>query len=329
MKGMEFPLGFDSENNFRKEDLSELNHLLISGGSGFGKSNFIDSIILSLIAHNSPEKVKFIMCDTKSSEFSRYSDMDHLMMPIATCQREISISLGVALSMGEDRLKEFSGNGVKTISSFNDIAWENYEREVPRIVVVVDDLSAVVNLPGATRSANIFAMERVESILSIGRASGIHLIAATQTPAKKQMKGVSSRFFSKIIFCSPVQSDIRFLTGKKMQGPKPEPGEAMFCNVENCETIHTLLVGKSDFSLIDTDPDPDIVDKAAEIAISEGSIGEAKLQGKLGIGRNQATNVLAQLEEIGLIGPPDNFGNRAALISKEQWDQAMEQLEDE
>ena len=83
-KEMEFPLGFDDNGNLRKEDLSELNHILVSGGSGFGKSNFIDSMILSLIAHNGPEKVKFVMCDTKASEFSQYADMKHLLMPIAT-----------------------------------------------------------------------------------------------------------------------------------------------------------------------------------------------------------------------------------------------------
>ncbi len=72
-KGMEFPLGLDTENNFRKEDLSELTHLVITGGSGFGKSAFIDSMILSLIAHNGPEKLRFVMCDTKAAEFSRYA----------------------------------------------------------------------------------------------------------------------------------------------------------------------------------------------------------------------------------------------------------------
>lgn len=328
-KNMEFPLGFDNEDNFRKEDLSEINHILISGGSGFGKSNFLDSMILNLATHNKPEKLRFVMCDTKASEFSQYADMEHLLMPIATSLREISMALGMVLLQGQDRLKEFAKNQVKTISSFNDIAWENYEHEMPRIVVVVDDLSSIINPPGTTRNAYSYMAERVEQILSIGRAAGIHLVAVTQTPTKKKMKGIVSRLFSKIIFCSPSMSDTRFLVGKKVKELPQNPGAALFCSGENYEMIHTLLIKASDFCLIHPEPEADLIDKAAEIVIEERVISEAKLQSRLNIGKSQAANILSQLEEIGLVGDMDSSGNRLALVSKEQWAKAMKQLENE
>lgn len=328
-KGMEFPLGFDKKGNFRKEDLSELNHLLISGGSGFGKSNLIDSLVMSLIAHNGPEKVRFVMCDTKESEFSRYANIEHLLMPVATTQREISVSLGLVLSQGQDRLKKFGENGVKTISSFNDIAWENFDRELPRIVVVVDDLAAVINPPGSTGNAHSYMSERIEEILSIGRAAGIHFIAATQTPAKKKMRNISSQFLSKLLFYLPSRADMRFLAGERAQGIKSEPGEALFCNGEESEIIHTLLLKPGDFGEIDADSETDLIDKAAEIAVDERAINETTLQGSLGVSGKCASKILFQLEEIGLVGSPNSYGNREVLVSREQWDEAMRQIENE
>lgn len=326
-KGMEFPLGYDAENNFRKGDLTVLNHLLISGGSGFGKSVFLDSMILSLVAHNGPEKLQFAICSTKESEFSQYADMEHLFLPIATSPREISVTLGMVLSRGQDRLKEFAESKVRTISSFNDAAWENYERELPRIVIIVDDLSSVVNSSAQTKAAHSYIEEKIENILSMGRAAGIHFIGVTQTPTKKRTRGLSSLFLSKMIFCSTSQADLRFLTGKKVQNPKAEPGEALFCDGEFCESIHTLLAHPSDFRLIAGEVD--LLDQAAELAVSLGLINKMILQGEIGIGADRAEGLLSQLEKIGLVSSADNLGNRATLISQHQWDKAMEQIGEE
>ena len=89
------------------------------------------------------------------------------------------------------------------------------------------------------------------------------------------------------------------------------------------------MLKPGDFGEIDADSETDLIDKAAEIAVDERAINETTLQGSLGVSGKCASKILFQLEEIGLVGSPNSYGNREVLVSREQWDEAMRQIENE
>lgn len=214
-KGMEFPIGWEKDGFFRITDLLVLQHLLVSGTTGSGKSVFVDSLLLNLLAHNGPEKVEFILCGTKPSDFMQYTNIEHLFIPVCNDFNDISSALSIAFYEGQDRLKIFNKVGVKDIASFNDFVWERFGKELPHIVVIVDDMSLIVN-----HRSYAHTLEYIRGILSNGWAAGIHLISVTQTPAFKKMKNVLPLFPAKLAFRFSSKAELRLLTGEKFRNFK-------------------------------------------------------------------------------------------------------------
>ena len=349
--GFEFPIGELQDGAIAKTDLLQINHLLVSGATGSGKSVFVDSVLLTLMFHNTPDKIRLILCDTKSTEFLQYNSAEHLLVPVCTTQDKISGVLQWVKSESNKRLQLFSAVGAKNIFSYNDRSWEEFRDEMPHIVVIIDDLSTVIN-------SSPEASELIKHILSVGRTVGVHLIAVTQTPAAKHTKEISLLFFSKAIFQTASLTDYRLLTGKRTASPLNNAGDVLFCNGTSQLQGHTIIPGANDTNNIldsvystatkydecvmhevekNTEEDgradggmggsgpgggedyDKLLPAAIDVVLEVGQASVSTLQRRLKLGYGRAARLVDQMEEKGVVGPFEGSKPRVILITKEQW----------
>ena len=339
--GMEFPVGVDPSGNLVKADLTQINHILISGTTGSGKSVFVDSMLLALAAHNSPEQLRLVLCDTKWSEFSQYKHMGHLLFPVCIAEKEICTILCGVLYEGMRRLQVFSEKRARNISSFNDNEWQNFRKELPQIVIVIDDLSEVLRLGDDVSKT-------IKHLLSIGRSAGIHIVAVTQTPAVKWTKDVSNLFYAKITFLAE-QSDIQFITGKKQAEPLAQIGDAWYCLPAQMYRVHAIEASYEDTRNIlnstlcegsfrneitenilrfiasppaasaPEDKEDELLPTAVEVILKSGQASVSMLQRQMKLGYSRAMRLMDQMEELGYVGPFAGSRPREILITRTKW----------
>ena len=180
-----FAVGKDIGGNCIVGNISKLPHMLIAGTTGSGKSVCMNSIIISLLYKASPDEVKLIMVDPKMVELGIYNSIPHLLIPVVTDPKKAAGSLQWAVTEMMRRYKAMSDAGVRDLESYNSII-ENEEngKRLPQVVVIIDELADLML---------VAAKEVEESICRIaqmGRASGIHLIIATQRPSADVITGL-------------------------------------------------------------------------------------------------------------------------------------------
>ena len=180
-----FAVGKDIGGNCIVGNISKLPHMLIAGTTGSGKSVCMNSIIISLLYKASPDEVKLIMVDPKMVELGIYNSIPHLLIPVVTDPKKAAGSLQWAVTEMMRRYKAMSDAGVRDLESYNSII-ENDEngKKLPQVVVIIDELADLML---------VAAKEVEESICRIaqmGRASGIHLIIATQRPSADVITGL-------------------------------------------------------------------------------------------------------------------------------------------
>lgn len=329
---LEFPLGDDRSGSLVKTDLSKINHLLVSGTTGSGKSVFIDSMLLTLTTHNPPEKLRLLLCDTKGTEFLPYSTSGHLLIPVCTDAHRIAAVFQWVQTEIQKRLRIFANTAVRSITSYNDLAWEGFENELPHIIIVADDLSAVI-------SQFPESVAPMKQILSAGRTAGVHLIAVTQTPTAKNTKDITSLFFSKIVFQSASISELRHTTGQRNSAHLLHPGDALFCSgtfipaktimpsTKDFEGLTQAEGTQYDATIINAvcPPPPDkndydeLLPNAIEIVLETGMASVSMLQRRLKLGYSRCVRLIDQMEEQGIVGPFEGSKPRQVLISKAQW----------
>ena len=181
-----FAVGKDIGGNCIVGNIAKLPHMLIAGTTGSGKSVCMNSIILSLLYKASPEDVKLIMVDPKMVELGIYNGIPHLLIPVVTDPKKAAGSLQWAVSEMMRRYKLMSDAGVRDLESYNSImeSQESPEAKLPQVVVIIDELADLML---------VAAKEVEESICRIaqmGRASGMHLIIATQRPSADVITGL-------------------------------------------------------------------------------------------------------------------------------------------
>ena len=180
-----FAVGKDIGGNCIVGDIARLPHVLIAGTTGSGKSVCTNSLIVSLLYKSTPEEVRFIMVDPKMVELAPYNGIPHLLIPVVTDPKKAAGALQWAVYEMMKRYKLFSENGVKDLAGFNALAQRNEElKKMPTVVVVIDELADLML---------VAAKEVEESICRVaqmGRASGMHLIIATQRPSADVITGL-------------------------------------------------------------------------------------------------------------------------------------------
>ena len=321
-------------------DLKKLPHLLIAGTTGSGKSVGINSMILSLLYKNSPDKLRLLMIDPKMLEFSIYNEIPHLLTPVITQSKQAVVALNNMVTEMERRYTMMSDTRTKNIENYNEKIVKQGGEELPYIVVIIDELADLMMTSGKDVEHSIARLAQM------ARAAGIHLIVATQRPSVDVVTGlikanlpsrisyrVGQKVDSKIILD---QQGAESLLGRgdmlftppgaiglvRLHAPWSSEGEIEHI-VEFIKSQREPNYDKS-FLLEDNESsqkssnntyeelDP-LYDEAKSIILSDKKTSISYLQRRLQIGYNKSARLIEQLENNGVLSSPNTKGVREIL----------------
>ncbi|MDA7425150.1 DNA translocase FtsK [Thalassococcus lentus] len=361
-------------------NLAKMPHLLIAGTTGSGKSVAINTMILSLLYKLSPEELRLVMIDPKMLELSVYDGIPHLLSPVVTDPKKAVVALKWVVGEMEDRYRKMSKMGVRNIDGFNSRVadalskGEMFERTVqtgfddetgepifeteeiepkkmPYIVVIVDEMADLMMVAGKEIEACI------QRLAQMARASGIHLIMATQRPSVDVITGtIKANFPTRISFQVTSKIDSRTILGEMgaeqllgmgdmlfmAGGAKITRCHGPFCSDEEVEEIvnHLKAFGPPEYvSGVVQGPDDEkadnidavlglntggntggedaLYDQAVGIVIKDRKCSTSYIQRKLGIGYNKAARLVEQMEDQGVVGAANHVGKREILVPEQ------------
>lgn len=211
-KGVSVALGKDLNGNAINADILDMQHILIGGTTGSGKSSAINSMLTSIIQQYSPDQVKLVLVDPKKVELSSYEGVPHLLRPIITDPSEADQALKDVTKEMDNRYSRFSKVGVKNIKAYNNLVEEynkshqDKQKTMPYIVFVIDELADLMMTAGKSVESSI------QRITQLARAAGIHMIVATQRPSADVVTGtIKSNIASRISFATASNTDSRVI----------------------------------------------------------------------------------------------------------------------
>ena len=188
---LDFAVGLDANGKPVHADLAKLPHLLIAGTTGSGKSVVVNTIVMSMLMRDTPDDVRLIMVDPKQVEFKDYNGIPHLIMPVVTDMRQAAAALQWGVTEMDRRYRVFSNLGVRDLERYNRLVETSAaaDREfplkhLPSIVIIIDELADLMMVAKKDVEASIVR------IAQLGRACGIHLVMATQSPRADVVTGL-------------------------------------------------------------------------------------------------------------------------------------------
>jgi len=362
-------------------NLTKMPHLLIAGTTGSGKSVAINTMILSLLYKLSPEECRMIMIDPKMLELSVYDGIPHLLSPVVTDPKKAVVALKWVVGEMEERYRKMSKMGVRNIDGYNgrvkdalakgemfkrtyqtgfddetgDPVFETEEFQpetMPFIVVIVDEMADLMMVAGKEIEACI------QRLAQMARASGIHIIMATQRPSVDVITGtIKANFPTRISFHVTSKVDSRTILGEQgaeqllgmgdmlymAGGAKITRVHGPFVSDEEVEEIvrHLKSFGPPDYatSVLDgpdedresdidavlglntggnTDGEDALYDQAVAIVVKDRKCSTSYIQRKLGIGYNKAARLVEQMEDAGLVSGANHVGKREILVPEQE-----------
>ena len=333
-------MGKDIVGNAFVTDLKKLPHLLIAGTTGSGKSVGINAMILSLLYRNDPDNLKLMLIDPKMLEFSIYNDIPHLITPVITDAAKAIAALSNMVAEMERRYQLMAASRTKNIDTYNEKIKKKGGETMPFIVVIIDELADLMMNGGKEVEYSIARLAQM------ARASGIHLIVATQRPSVDVVTGlikanlpsrlsyrVGQRIDSKVIL-DALGADTLLGKGDALFTPPGTNGlvriHAPWNSEEEIEEIveflkaqrvpdydERYLVKEEGSSLVGVGVVGDLdelYDQAKEIIINDQKTSISYLQRKLQIGYNRSANIIEQLQEMGVLSAPNNKGQREIML---------------
>ena len=335
-------------------DLTKMPHLLIAGATGSGKSVCINAIITSFLLRTDPQNVKLVLVDPKKVEFTPYKDIPHLLWPIIDDAQMASNMLKKVVVLMEERYDAFSSAGVRNIEGFNNFV-DDYNRNLkegetpmerlPFMVVIIDELADLMAIAGKDVELSI------QRITQLARASGIHLIVATQRPSTDVITGlIKSNIPSRISFAVASSIDSRTIldqTGAerllgngdmlyypqgetapiRMQGVYVTDGEInritkyikQQAKPEYEDSYYEFLTNMSgstvmSASSVNADMMDSLYDEVVEFVKAQQKASTSLLQRRFGIGYNRAARLIDTLEDRGVIGPANGSKPREVYL---------------
>jgi S-DNA-T family DNA segregation ATPase FtsK/SpoIIIE len=372
-------LGKDIGGEPMVANLAKMPHLLIAGTTGSGKSVAINTMILSLLYKLTPEECRLIMIDPKMLELSVYDGIPHLLSPVVTDPKKAVIALKWVVGEMEERYRKMSKMGVRNIDGYNsrvndalskgemfsrtiqtgfddetgDPVFETEEfqpEKMPYIVVIVDEMADLMMVAGKEIEACI------QRLAQMARASGIHLIMATQRPSVDVITGtIKANFPTRISFQVTSKIDSRTILGEMgaeqllgmgdmlymAGGSKITRCHGPFVSDEEVEEIvnHLKAYGPPEYkSGVVEGPDDDkadgidmvlglggntdgedaLYDQAVAVVLKDRKVSTSYIQRKLAIGYNKAARLVEQMEDEGLISAANHVGKREILVPEQQ-----------
>ena len=339
-------LGRDIGGRVVVGDIAKMPHVLIAGSTGSGKSVCINTIITSLLYKASPDEVKLIMVDPKVVELGVYNGIPHLLIPVVTDPKKAAGALNWAVGEMMRRYDVFAQEGVKNLAGYNLVMEKTGGTKLPQIVIIIDELADLMMV--AAKEVEDYICR----LAQLARAAGIHLIVATQRPTVDVITGlIKANIPTRIAFAVASQIDSRTiidrggaekLLGKgdmlyapqgcrspiRVQGAYVSDDEIErlldFLKAQNAdahystdleEHIERVATGENGVTP-DTDDDGDeLLPQAVDLAIELGQISTAMIQRRLKVGYSRAGRIIDQLEERGIIGPPNGSKPRQVYVS--------------
>jgi S-DNA-T family DNA segregation ATPase FtsK/SpoIIIE len=339
------PLGRDVNGRYVIGDLTRMPHLLIAGATGAGKSVCLNAIISTFLSTRSPDDLKLLMIDPKMVELTGYNGVPHLQAPVVTEMDKVVGALRLTLREMERRYTLFSKLGVRNLDGYRmKMADEAGAEHLPYLVVIIDELADLM----------MTAPDEVETLLvrlaQMARATGIHLIIATQRPSVDVLTGlikanipsrvafaVSSLTDSRVILDMPGaerllgSGDMLFLPPdaakpQRIQGAFIEDRDVHFI-VQHwyrvapvpryaSEWLDLPAAGGNGDEDLDGEEDP-LFEQALSIVRQQGTASASMLQRRLRVGYNRAARLIERMEGEGIIGPADGIRGRPVLVGED------------
>ncbi|MBL3285136.1 DNA translocase FtsK [Rickettsiales endosymbiont of Paramecium tredecaurelia] len=363
-------LGLDIAGRPYVVDLAKMPHLLVAGTTGSGKSVSINVMILSLLYRFTPNQCRVIMIDPKMLELSVYNDIPHLLEPVITCPHKAVLALQWLVKEMNRRYSIMSDVGVRNLHNYNEKvrhaiannlslekkAYSGFNKEtgeqevitrkldacqMPFIVVIVDEMAHLMMTAGKEVENNI------QKLAQMARASGIHLIMATQRPSTDVITGViKANFPTRISFKVTSGIDSRIVIGEQGADQLLGKGDMLYLGVDSKVTrLHAPFVSDDEVekvvdawklqaspeyvgiidemqeggnSDVGADDDKggggdDNYQRAKEIVLNERKTSISYVQRRMGIGYNKAANLIERMEKEGLLSSPSSSGKREIL----------------
>jgi S-DNA-T family DNA segregation ATPase FtsK/SpoIIIE len=339
-----FALGKDVGGAPQVRDLASMPHLLIAGATGSGKSVMVNAIITSFLFARTPQELRMILVDPKRVELSGYNGLPHLLVPVITESDKAASALKWAVLEMENRYRMFASAGARNLEGYNS-SREDVNDRMYSIVIIIDELADLMMQDGR---------ETEESIVRIAqkaRATGIHLILATQRPSVNVVTGlIKANIPSRIAFSMASQIDSRTvldapgaedLIGRgdmlfqPSDAPKPTRMQGVFVSDReiNAVVTHWRDQGLPDYQLgivasaerssgggadrgRDDEPADRLFDEAVQVVAEHDRASASLLQRRLRIGYARAARIIDQLEEKGYIGSFD--GSTARVVNRDK-----------
>ena len=338
--GLPLALGQGSGGDPIATDLRMLPHLLIAGSTGSGKSVCINAVIVSLVSQVSPEKMRLLLIDPKRVELTPFNGLPHLAVPVVVDTGPAVDALKGVLREMLRRYKRLEEMGVRNIDGYHN--HPQALEAMPYLVIAIDELADLM------MAAPYDIEQTVCRLAQLGRATGIHIIAATQRPSVDVVTGlIKANFPSRISFAVVSQVDSRTildsggaerLLGKgdmlflSHESPKPQRVQGAFVSDREIESLMQFWRSQNGPLLPTLDLEPpqeeshddgeekerparvdDLMDKAMELTSRYSHLSTSLLQRRLRIGYPRAARLMDQLEDAGVIGPGEQGKSRDVL----------------
>ncbi|MCX7856733.1 MAG: DNA translocase FtsK 4TM domain-containing protein [Deltaproteobacteria bacterium] len=319
-------------------DLAKMPHLLVAGSTGSGKSVSLNSMICSILFKATPLHVRFLMIDLKMLELSFYEGIPHLLLPVVTNPKNAKISLRWLIDEMERRYTVMAEKGVRNIEKYNQKMTKENGEPLPYIVVVIDELADLMMV--STREVE----EYIARLAQMARASGIHLIIATQRPSVDVLTGiikanfparisfqVSSKVDSRTILDTNGaesllgQGDMLFLSPgvgrlQRIHGPFVSEGEIRrivdFLKQQGGPSYQTEILEERESDEDEHEFDDEKYEEAKEFVMQKGEASISMIQRRFRIGYNRAARIIERMEKEGIVGPSDGVRPREVLKRK-------------
>lgn len=329
---LSFMLGMNQSCKIELCDLGKVNHLLIGGQTGSGKSLFIESILITLLLKNSPSDLQLILIDPKQVQFTPYNEIPHLIAPVLKWPEETLKAVKWVLREIQWRYTFLSQYHIRTSKAYN----EKFPDEVlPDIIVMCEEIADLMMLDGE------WYEKAFNEIIEKGRAVGIHLIIATSRPSKDVFKdSMINSLPTKIAFATASSVDSKHILGRIGAEKLLGAGDMLF-KASDSSSLKRLQapylsdddVGRvTDFLKLQSPPeyrdmdekptdydssDDEVLYKdALKFVIAEQKAGTAMLQRRFQIGYGRAAWIIERMEEEGVVGPADGATPRKVYRSE-------------